>query len=48
MRAKHYCADCNTHFRATLNQHAETYHDGGVFRGIRYGNFRDYGGQIPT
>lgn len=42
MRAKHYCADCNTHYRASPRQHADTYHDGLLFRGIRNGNFRDY------
>jgi len=40
--AKHYCADCDTHFRADPEQHAETYHDGGMFRGIEGGNKSDY------
>lgn len=42
MRAKHYCADCDFHFRATPEQHADTYHGGGMFRGITNGNWRDY------
>jgi hypothetical protein len=42
MRSKHYCADCDTHFRASIEQHAETYHNGGVFSGIEGGDFRDY------
>jgi hypothetical protein len=40
--ANHYCASCDTHFRADLEQHAEIYHDGGVFRGIEQGNYQDY------
>jgi len=40
--ANHYCADCDTHYRADPEQHAKTYHNGGVFRGIESGNYRDY------
>jgi len=40
--ADHYCASCDTHYRADPEQHAETYHDGGIFRGIENGNWRDY------
>lgn len=40
--AKHYCADCDTHFRADIEQHAETYHNGEMFRGIEDGNKNDY------
>lgn len=40
--ADHYCADCDTHFNASPEQHAETYHDGGIFRGVRNGNYRSY------
>jgi len=40
--AKHYCATCDTHFRASIEQHAETYHDGEIFRGIENGNKQDY------
>jgi hypothetical protein len=42
MRAKHYCADCNFHFRADPEVHAEVYHDNGLFRGIVDGDYRDY------
>jgi hypothetical protein len=42
MKAKHYCADCETHFRASMEQHANTYHNGGVFRGVENGDWRDY------
>jgi len=41
-KANHYCAECDTHFRATVEQHANTYHNGGVFRGITDGNWRDW------
>lgn len=40
--AKHYCRDCDTHFNASIDKHSEVYHEGGVFRGLRNGNFRDY------
>jgi len=40
--ANHYCATCDTHFRASIEQHAETYHDDGIFRGIEDGTFQDY------
>lgn len=42
MRAKHYCFDCGFHFRASIEQHSETYHDGGIFRGVKDGNWKDY------
>jgi hypothetical protein len=42
MESKHYCASCETHFRASIEQHAETYHEGGLFEGIENGDFRDY------
>lgn len=42
MRAKHYCADCDTHYRATPRQHADTYHNGGFFSGVTDGNYKDY------
>lgn len=42
MRAKHYCDDCGFHFNADPEQHAETYHGGGLFRGITNGNWRDW------
>lgn len=42
MRAENYCADCNTHYNASPEQHAETYHNNGLFNGITGGNFRDY------
>lgn len=40
--ANHYCANCDTHFRVDIEQHAETYHDGGVFLGVEDGDFRDF------
>jgi hypothetical protein len=40
--ANHYCAECDTHFRASIEQHAETYHNSGLFEGVENGNFRDY------
>lgn len=42
MRSNHYCDDCETHFRASMEKHAEVYHDGGLFRGIEGGDWRDY------
>ncbi|WP_200531577.1 MULTISPECIES: hypothetical protein [unclassified Halorubrum] len=42
MRAKHYCADCGWHFRVDPAVHADLEHDGGLFRGVVNGNFRDY------
>lgn len=36
-----YCADCETHFRASVEQHAKTYHDSGFFRGID-GDYREW------
>lgn len=46
-RSKHYCADCDTHFggppnNVTPEQHAEVAHDGGIFRGIKDGNYKDW------
>ena len=43
MKSFHYCADCDTHFRASIEQHAETYHDSGLFRGVQNGDYTDYG-----
>lgn len=40
--ARHYCADCETHFRGSVEDHAEAYHDGGIFRGLRDGDWRDW------
>lgn len=40
--ARHYCADCDTHFRASIEEHAELCHDGGFFRGIENGDYQDY------
>lgn len=40
--ANHYCADCEIHFRDTIEGHAETYHGGGLFRGVEDGNWRDW------
>jgi len=42
MKSFHYCADCDTHFRASIDQHAETYHDDGLFRGVQNGDYEDY------
>lgn len=42
MRSFHYCADCDTHFRADLETHAKVYHESGLFNGIEDGDFRDY------
>lgn len=46
-KAKHYCAECQTHFGGPPNyispeEHANIEHDGGIFRGIKDGNFRDW------
>lgn len=46
-RANHYCADCDTHFGGPPNyvtpeEHADIAHDGGLFRGIRNGNYKDW------
>lgn len=46
-RAKHYCADCETHFggppnNITPEEHANTAHNGGMFRGVRNGNYEDW------
>lgn len=46
-RAKHYCADCDTHFggdpnNITPEEHANIEHNGGMFRGIKDGNYRDW------
>jgi hypothetical protein len=40
--AKHYCADCQTHFRSSIEQHARTYHDGGLFNGVEDGDYKSY------
>jgi hypothetical protein len=41
-KSKHYCADCGFHFRSSVEQHAESYHNGGVFRGIEGGDWKDW------
>ena len=41
-RARHYCRDCQTHFRVSPRQHADTAHQGGLFRGIVDGTWRDW------
>lgn len=46
-QSKHYCAICDTHFggppnNITPEQHADTAHDGGLFKGIRNGNYKDW------
>jgi hypothetical protein len=41
-KANHYCFSCGFHFRATIEQHAETYHESGVFQGVENGTFRDF------
>ena len=46
-QASHYCRDCDTHFggppnNITPEEHAEIAHDGGIFRGIRNGNYKDW------
>jgi hypothetical protein len=40
--AKHYCAECDTHFRVDPQEHADLEHDGYLFHGIENGDFRDY------
>jgi len=40
--ANHYCADCGTHFRADPETHARVEHDGGFFRGVIDGNYKDW------
>jgi hypothetical protein len=47
-RSQHYCADCNTHFggppeNITPKEHADLKHNGGLFRGVKNGDFRDFG-----
>lgn len=46
-RAKHYCATCDTHFgsdpnNVTPEEHANIEHDGGMFRGVKNGNYKDW------
>jgi hypothetical protein len=46
-QSKHYCADCETHFGGPPNyvtpeEHADHRHNGGLFRGVKNGNFRDW------
>lgn len=38
----HYCADCDTHFKADPKVHADAEHDGGFFRGVENGDWRDW------
>lgn len=45
--AKHYCADCDTHYGGPPNyinpeEHGDIAHGGGVFRGVSNGDYRDY------
>ena len=40
--SKHYCRDCDTHLRCSIETHAEVAHDGFMFRGIENGDFRDW------
>lgn len=39
---KNYCADCGFHFRDSIESHADTYHNGAIFRGVEDGNYKDY------
>lgn len=46
-QAKHYCADCDTHFGGPPNnispaEHADVAHGGGMFRGIENGNYKSW------
>lgn len=46
-KAQHYCQDCDTHFGGPPNfitpkQHADIAHNGGVFRGIKNGDFEKW------
>lgn len=38
----HYCADCDTHFRCSIETHAEVDHDGYMFRGVENGDWTDW------
>lgn len=45
--AEHYCATCDTHFGGAPNyvtpeEHADIAHDGGIFRGVVGGDWRDW------
>ncbi|SEG34455.1 hypothetical protein SAMN04488133_1955 [Halobellus limi] len=42
MESKNYCADCNFHFNSTIEEHAATYHNDGLFRGVIGGNWKEY------
>lgn len=46
-KSKHYCATCDTHFGGSPNyitpkEHADIAHDGGLCRGIKNGDWRDW------
>lgn len=46
-RAKHYCATCDTHFggepnNVTPQEHADIEHNGGMFQGVKNGNYKDW------
>lgn len=46
-KSRHYCADCDTHFggppdNITPEEHAEIEHNGGIFRGVEDGNYKDW------
>jgi hypothetical protein len=46
-RAKHYCADCDSHFGGSPNnitpeEHANIAHNSGMFRGVQNGNYKDW------
>ena len=40
--SNHYCSDCETHFRCSIERHAEVAHDGFMFRGVENGDWRDW------
>jgi len=40
--SNHYCSDCDTHLRCDMETHADVAHDGGLFRGIENGDYKDY------
>ena len=45
--SKHCCAECDTHFGGPPNdvtpeEHAEIAHEGGLFLGVKNGNWKDW------
>lgn len=40
--SKHYCKSCDTHLLCDMETHSEVAHDGGMFRGIEDGDYKDY------